>query len=174
MTSRIDSVSDLRALAGPWTLVPGRTSITFSAKGLWVFTVSGTFEVADGAGTVGDDGSVTGTLVVDATSLNTGNRPRDEHLRSADFFDVQAYPTITFAAKQVRPGDSGQMDIDGDLAVHGHTRPLNVPAQVVVVDGVATVTADIHLDRSDWGLRYTKKGSRLATRLMVEVAFVKS
>lgn len=174
MTSPIGSDRDLRGLAGSWALDPARTSITFRAKGLWLFTVTGTFDPVDGTGAVGDDGSVAGTLVVDATSVNTRNRQRDKHLRSADFFDVGTYPTITFTATQVRPGEGGQVDVIGDLTVHGHTRPLTVPAHVVAVDDAATVTAEVRLDRSNWGLRYTKKGSRLATHLLIEASFVKS
>lgn len=174
MTSPIESVPDLRALAGSWSLDPARTSITFQAKGLWFFTVTGTFDSVDGAGEVGDDGSVAGTLVIDAGSVNTKNRQRDKHLRSADFLDVQTHPTITFAVAQARRSDAGPIHVGGDLTVNGQTRPLTVPAFVVAADNTATVTAEIAVDRSNWGLHYTKKGSRLATNLVIEASFIKS
>lgn len=174
MTSPIGSIPDLCALAGSWTLDPARTSITFHAKALWLLTVTGTFGSVEGAGTVADDGSVAGTLVVDAASVNTNNRQRDKHLRSADFFDVGAHPAITFTVTQARPGDGGQVDVIGDLTVRGHTRPLTVAASVSAGDDAATVTAEVRVDRSNWGLRYTKKGSRLATHLLIEASFVRS
>jgi polyisoprenoid-binding protein YceI len=128
----------------------------------------------EGIATVGDDGGITGRLVVDATSLNTKNGKRDEHLRSADFFDVQKYPTIVFTAAEARPAHPGHVHLDGDLTVHGQTRPLTVPAEVVATDDTATVSAEILLDRSNWGMTYTKKGSRLATRVVINAVFVKS
>ncbi|MEU2003144.1 YceI family protein [Rhodococcus sp. NPDC019627] len=174
MTSPMESVPQLSTLAGSWTLEPSRTSITFHTKGLWIFGVTGSFHAVEGTATVGDDGGITGRLVVDATSLNTKNGKRDEHLRSADFFDVEKYPTIVFTAAGARPADPGHVHLDGDLTVHGQTRPLTVSAEVVATDDTATVSAEIHLDRSNWGMTYTKKGSRLATRVVVNAVFVKS
>ncbi|MFC9765727.1 YceI family protein [Rhodococcus jostii] len=122
----------------------------------------------------GNDGSITGTLVVDAASVNTENAKRDKHLRSADFFDVQKYPTIVFTVTDAHPAGPGHLHLDGDLTVHGQTRPLTVPAHVVATEDTATVTAEVHLDRSSWGLTYTKKGSLLATRVVIKAHFIKS
>ncbi|MFC0451318.1 YceI family protein [Rhodococcus jostii] len=174
MTSPMESVPNLSALAGSWTLDPSRTSITLHTKALWLLPVNGTFQAVEGAGTVGADGSVTGMLVVDATSVNTENTKRDQHLRSADFFDVQKYPTIVFTAPEARPADTGDLHLDGDLTVHGQTHPLTIPAHVVAAQDTATVTAEVHLDRSNWGLTYTKKGSRLATHVVINAHFIKS
>lgn len=174
MTSPMASVPHLSALAGTWTLDPARTSITFHTKTLWLLPVTGTFQAVEGAATVGNDGSITGTLLVDATSVNTNNRKRDEHLRSADFLDVQKYPTLTFAATQAPAAEPGHRPLDGDLTVHGRTRPLTVTTGVGATEDTATVTADIHLDRSSWGLTNTKWGARLATRVVIEAHFMKS
>jgi polyisoprenoid-binding protein YceI len=174
MTSPMESVPHLSALAGSWTLDPSRTSITFHTKALWLLPVTGTFQAVEGAGTVSADGNITGTLVVDASSVSTKNNKRDEHLHSADFFDVEKYPTIIFTATDARPAEPGHLHLDADLTVHGQTRPLTVPALVVAKDDTATFTAEVHLDRSDWGLTYTKKGSRLATHVVVDAHFIKS
>ncbi|MFE5705561.1 YceI family protein [Rhodococcus koreensis] len=174
MTSPMESVPHLSTLAGSWTLDPARTSITFHTKALWILPVTGTFHAVEGAATVGNDGSITGTLVVDAASVNTKNSKRDEHLRSADFFDVQKYPTIIFTAAEARPAEPGHLHLGADLAVHGQTRPLTVPASVVATEDTATVTAEVHLDRSSWGLTYTKKGSRLTTQIVITAHFIKS
>lgn len=62
-----------------------------------MITVHNRFQKFDGEGTVNADGTVSGHLVIDATSLTTKNRKRDEHLRSADFFDVEHHPTVTIS-----------------------------------------------------------------------------
>ncbi|MFD9670306.1 YceI family protein [Rhodococcus sp. NPDC059968] len=174
MTSPMEPVPHLSTLVGSWTLDPARTSIAFHTKALWLLPVTGTFHAVEGAGTVSNDGSITGTLVVDATSVNTKNSKRDEHLRSADFFDVQKYPTIIFTATEARPAEPGHLHLGADLTVHGQTRPLTVPAHVVATEDTAAVTAEVHLDRSSWGLTYTKKGSRLATHVVIKAHFIKS
>ncbi|MDI9952030.1 YceI family protein [Rhodococcus sp. IEGM 1305] len=174
MTSPMESVPQLSTLVGAWTLDPARTSITFHTKALWLLPVTGTFHAVEGAGTVGDDGRITGTLVVDATSVNTENATRDKHLHSADFFDVQKYPTVIFTVTDARPAEPGHLHLDGDLTVHGQTRPLTVPAHVVATEDTATITTEVHLDRSSWGLTYTKKGSLLATRVVIKAHFSKS
>ncbi|MDI9938599.1 MULTISPECIES: YceI family protein [Rhodococcus] len=174
MTTPMEPAANLSAFAGSWTLDPSRTSIAFHTKALWLLPVTGTFQAVQGTGTVSDDGSITGTLVVDATSVNTKNSKRDAHLRAADFFDVQTYPAITFTATEARHAASEHIHLDGDLTVHGQTRPLTVAAHIVATDCTATVTANLHLDRSNWGLTYTKKGSRLATRIVIDAHFVKS
>ena len=65
-----------------WKMDPANTTIEFHTKSTWVIPVRGRFGALSGQGTVGDDGSVTGSLTIDATSVDTGNRRRDDHLRS--------------------------------------------------------------------------------------------
>ena len=73
------AISDL---TGTWTLDPRRAEIQFHTKAMWVLPVSGTLRVTEGSGVVGGDGRVTGCLVVDANSIDTKNKRRDEHLRA--------------------------------------------------------------------------------------------
>ena len=87
------AISDL---TGTWTLDPNRSTIEFRTKAMWILTVNGTLRVTEGSGTVDGDGRVTGRLVVDANSIDTKNKRRDEHLRTADFFEVQNYPIMVF------------------------------------------------------------------------------
>src|ERR1700693_1442394 len=83
--------------AGTWHLDPNRTTIEFHTKAVWgLAKVKGTFSAVSGSGVVGDRGTISGELVVDANSIDTRNKRRDKHLRSADFFDVSAYPTFSF------------------------------------------------------------------------------
>ena len=86
-------------------LDPDRTSIVFHTKAFWVFPVKGTAKAIEGAGTVGADGSISGTLVIDAASIDTKLKRRDAHLRTADFFEVERFPAITFEATSGRLAD---------------------------------------------------------------------
>ncbi len=71
---------------------------------MWIVPVKGTAKALSGDGHVGADGSVQGTLVIDAASINTKNKKRDAHLRTDDFFEVDKYPTLTFTV------DGGRLD----------------------------------------------------------------
>src|SRR5579884_2374980 len=91
-----------------WTLDPHHTSVAFSAKHLGVATVRGRFTKVDAElelDNPDDPTTASGTVTIDAASIDTGNEQRDGHLRNADFLDVEKYPTITFRVKSIEPGD---------------------------------------------------------------------
>ena len=108
MTSPNQSSVDLRDFAGQWVLDPDQTSIVFHTKAMWVFPAKGTAKAIEGVGTVAPDGSLSGTLVIDAASIDTRNKKRDAHLRTADFFEVERFPTITFEVTSGRLAGSGR------------------------------------------------------------------
>src|ERR1700733_13078619 len=95
-------------LTGTWTLDPRRTTIQIQTKAMWILPVSGTLVVTEGGGNVDSDGRVTGRLVVDANSIDTKNKKRDQHLRTDDFFEVQKYPNIVFDVTGARLSAEGQ------------------------------------------------------------------
>ena len=117
--------------AGTWAIDPAHSTMGFSVKHLGIATVRGTFATFEGTLTVGDDllsGRISGTI--DAGSISTQEAQRDEHLRSADFFNVAAHPQITFTAEVLRQLDEEEFDIDGELTMHGVTRPVSLHALV--------------------------------------------
>ena len=173
MTSPSQSSFDLGQYAGSWELDLEGTSIEFHTKALWVFPAKGTFRPREGTGTVAPDGGITGTLVVDAASVDTRNKRRDAHLRTADFFDVEKFPTITFEVTGGRPAGPGTVALDGTLTVHGETRPLAVSAVVDVAGDSVTLAAEADVDRSDWGLSSTPFGAGLANKVVVRARFRK-
>jgi polyisoprenoid-binding protein YceI len=116
--------------AGTWTADPGRCAIAFSVRQLLVSTVRGRFTGCDVTIVTGEDpagSSVAATIEV--ASIDTGNRRRDNHLRSPSILDVDRYPTMSYRSTGVRQTADGWV-IDGELTVHGVTR--RVPLAVVV------------------------------------------
>ena len=158
MTSPNENSVDLRDFAGKWALDPDRTSIVLHTKAMWVFPAKGTAKAIEGVGTVAPDGGLSGTLVIDAASIDTKNKKRDAHLRTADFFEVEKFPTITFEVTSGRLADSGKLELTGTLTVHGQTRPLSVVADLNVAADAVTVSTEVAIDRSDWGLSLTRSG----------------
>ena len=173
MTSPNETVTDLSAFAGTWTLDPAHTSVVFLTKAMWVLNVRGTFKALEGTGTVGGDGSVSGTLVIDAASVDTKKKKRDTHLRTADFFEVEVHPTITFAVTNAHPKGAGKVELVGDLTIHGTTRPVSVLADVHATGSSATVVAELDIDRSEWGLTWAKLGAGLTNHLEISARFTK-
>jgi polyisoprenoid-binding protein YceI len=174
LTSPNQSPDDVRDIVGKWVLDPDHTTIVFHTKAMWVLPAKGTVKAIEGVGAVGTDGGLSGTLVIDATSIDTKNKKRDAHLRTADFFEVETYPTITFEATSGRVSGSGQLELNGTLTVHGQTRPLTVVAEFTVAGDVATVSTEVAIDRSEWGLSLTPFGAGLKNRITVSANFRKA
>jgi polyisoprenoid-binding protein YceI len=165
------AISDL---TGSWTLDPRRSSIQFQTKAMWILTVNGTLRVAEGSGTVDGDGRVTGRLVVDVNSIDTKNKKRDEHLRSADFFDVQQYPSMVFDVTGARLSAPGQSAVKGNLSIRGVSRPVEFQAALRTErDGAVTLDAQTEIDRSEWGVRWSKMGAGLNNRVTIKATFAR-
>jgi polyisoprenoid-binding protein YceI len=174
MTSAEPAASNLSTFAGSWILDPARTKIEFHTKAMWVLKVKGTAKATEGRGTVGPDGSLDGVLVVDAGSIDTGNKKRDGHLRTADFFQTDQHPTITYTATGARPGPTGKAEVTGTLTVHGETRPLTLLVDIDATPVAATVSTEVTIDRSEWGLTWAKLGAGLSNRVVVSAHFKKA
>lgn len=158
---------------GTWKMDPANTTIEFHTKSTWVFPVKGRFGALSGQGTVGDDGSVTGSLTIDATSVDTGNRRRDDHLRSADFFEVETHPSFTFDVSGATLTGPGQAMVDGSLTIKGATGSLHVPVSVRRTGDGVDVQAEVpDLDRREWGLTWAKRGASVHSRLVMHAHFV--
>jgi polyisoprenoid-binding protein YceI len=173
MTSPAQNPTDLRAFVGQWALDPARTSIIFRTKAMWILPVKGTAKALEGAGTVGEDGSLTGTLVIDAASIDTKNKKRDTHLRTGDFFEVETYPTITFETTSGRLVGPSKVELVGTFTVHGQTKPLTVLADISATAGTATVSTELDIDRSDWGLSLVPFGAGLKNHVLITAVFNK-
>ena len=146
-------------LTGSWTLDPSRSQVRLSSKSMWgLVSVKGVFTDVSGTGTVSPSGAVSGTITVAAGSVDTKNKKRDAHLRSADFFDSDAHPDITFTVDGIRP--SGQdITVSGALTVRDRTRPVAFQARAFTVGSrEVRLEAEVRINRGDFGLTWNQLG----------------
>lgn len=143
--------------AGTWAIDPVHSSINFSVRHLMVSKVRGSFETFSGAVTVAEDGTPSVSATIDVDSINTRNEQRDAHVRSADFFDAEHYPTATFVSTAVRP-DGDDYVVDGDFTLKGVTKPVSLKLEFNGVNpgmgqgAVAGFEASVVLNRKDFGI----------------------
>jgi polyisoprenoid-binding protein YceI len=143
-----------------WKLDTAHTQINFSAKHMMVTTVRGTFH--DVQGTIEldetDPTRSRGEFRVATASVDTNFGARDAHLRSADFFDAETYPTIAFVSTAIRHIGDDAFEVTGDLTIRDVTREATFKVELDgIVPGMsgarhAGLTASAKVDRSDWGL----------------------
>jgi polyisoprenoid-binding protein YceI len=158
---------------GTWKLDAAATTVESKTTAMWFFPVKVGFKVLEGNWVTEADGATTGSLVIDASSVRTGVSRRDAHLKTADFFEVDKYPTFVYTASGAAPAADGKIAVTGTMTIHGQTRPLDVLATVVESGGQATVTGIAELDRSQWGLTWAKMGTSLHNHLVVKAVFRK-
>ena len=159
------SASAAPATATTWTIDPTHTLVEFSTKHMMITTVKGRFNdvkgtiVTDVANPAGSSAEVT----LATASLTTGTDARDEHLRSADFFDVEKYPAITFRSTRIdasRLVPGAEFTLVGDLTVRDVTKPVTLD---VTFEGAgkdpwgnekASFSATTKIDRREFGLTW--------------------
>jgi polyisoprenoid-binding protein YceI len=134
--------------------------------------VKGTFKDLRGEASVEPDGIVRGQLVIDASSVDTRNKKRDNHLRSEDFFAVAKYPEIVFELNRVTLG-AVEHRLEGTLSVIGNTQPLNLVVQIQDRDATGlTLHVETTIDRSQWGVAFRKNGMvKMSTALEISARF---
>ncbi len=98
------------------------------------------------------------SITIDAASLNTRVAMRDNHLRSKDFLDVETYPQIKFVSSSISKVDDKNYVITGDLTLHGVTKQVKVPVNIVFLrDNDARFKGDLKINRWDYGINYNGK-----------------
>jgi polyisoprenoid-binding protein YceI len=145
-------------LTGEWDLDPRNSSVRLKSRSMGLIPVHGVFREVSGSGTVSPDGKAAGTVQVAAASIGTQNTKRDTHLRSADFFDSDNHPDITFTADDIRPSAHG-VTVTGALTIRGRTRPLSFDATASVPgDGEVWLDAGVRVNRADFGITWNVLG----------------
>jgi polyisoprenoid-binding protein YceI len=150
-----------------WQIDASHSSVEFAVTHMMFTTVRGRFKKLTGTILVNDDNPDRSSVEVeiDATSIDTGAPDRDQHLRSADFLDVENFPTIVFQSKRIegahaKPGD--RFRVGGNLTIRGRSVFVTLEA---TFNGVgkdpwgylsAGFNASTEIDRRDWGLEWNR------------------
>lgn len=153
----------LSAETATWVIDGAHSSAGFSVRHMMVSKVRGSFDKV--SGTVTGDLSRPETaqveVTIEASSINTGNAKRDDHLRSADFFEIEKYPAITFKSKKIEKGSDGYR-MTGDLTMHGVTKEVvllvEAPAAPIQIGKAwrSGTSATTRVDRKDFGLTWNR------------------
>jgi polyisoprenoid-binding protein YceI len=144
----------------PWTIDAVHSQVAFSIRHLMVSTARGRFNVLRGSINIDEENLAQSWIEaeVDAANVDTGDAQRDAHLRSADFFDVEKYPTITFKSTKVEHIDGPDYKVTGDFTMHGVTRPVTFNVEYAGQSNMmgqrAGLTARARINRKDWGLSF--------------------
>ncbi len=172
-----------------WNIDPAHSNAEFKVKHMMISNVKGQFTGVKGALTL-DESNVINSRIeasIDAASINTHEAQRDAHLKSADFFDVEKFPTLSFHSTRITRGRDGELAVAGDLTIHGVTRNV-----VFTVEGPTAaakdpwgntrvgLTATTKINRKDFGLTWNaalETGGILVgddVTITLEVQFVKA
>jgi polyisoprenoid-binding protein YceI len=158
-TQHLDAPSDLGLPPGIWNPEPSTSRLQFAVKTMWgLATVEGRFERFDGKLEVERE-DARGELIIEAASFDTGHDKRDTHLRSADFFDVSNYPTLSFVATAITPRERDDLTVSGDLTVAGHGVRLHLPVRVTRGEqGRLRLSTTATVPREQVGMTWNRAG----------------
>lgn len=145
-----------------WQLDTTHTTVGFTVRHMVVAKVHGRFTKFDGKLTLPEGDLAKGSVevTIDAKSIDTQTEGRDNHLRSADFFDVEKFPTLSFRSTSVEPKGKDRYAVKGELTIKGITRPVELDTEYL---GAAkdpfgnqrmAFSATTQIDRKDFGLTW--------------------
>ncbi len=167
--------SQAEAKPTTWDIDPAHSRVSFTVRHLFS-RVPGYFNTFSGTIAFDPDKPGVGSVKVeiDANSINTNVEKRDNHLRSADFFDVAKYPKITFVSTGVKDLGGGKLEVTGNLTMHGVTKPVTLSTTVLgsgpTMAGVrAGFEATAKLDRTQYGIVWNKTLDQGGTLLSNDV-----
>ena len=141
---------------------PAHSTAQFVVRHMMITNVRGGFSSVQGTVVYDPEnaGASSAEVVIDSNTINTLEAARDTHLKSADFLDVEKYPTITFRSNSVTVGD-GELDLKGDLTIHGVTKPVvlkvearSAEAKDPIGNARIGASATTRIKRSDFGLTW--------------------
>lgn len=166
-------------VAGTWDIDAVHSEVSFVIRHMMVSKVRGRFDKFEGTITTAPNPlESTATASIDLSSINTGASQRDDHLRSADFFDIENHPTMTYRSTGIRQ-EGADFVVDGELTIRGITKPvtLNVEVNGFGADPFggtrAGFSATGQINRHDFGVSYNGPipggGSVLGDRVQLAI-----
>ena len=158
--TNVDTLLNDPDTAGVWSLDPDRSTVNFKIRNFWgLINVKGRFTDVSGDGQVTGKGAIFGRLDIHVASLHTGIGKRDEHLRSADFFDADRYPEISVEVTAIEPTAGEAADLQATFTIKGVTAPVPLPVQVSALgDGAVRVTTHTEIDRDQFDIGWNRLG----------------
>jgi polyisoprenoid-binding protein YceI len=145
-----------------WNIDPTHSNVTFSVRHMVISTVRGSFNILRGTLDIDEEHPELSSIEaeVDTASIETNDQNRNNHLRSADFFDAEQYPVLTFKSTRVEKLDENEFKVTGDLTMHGVTKPVVFRADYSgqVKDPYGLQRVGLHaatkISRKEWGLTW--------------------
>jgi polyisoprenoid-binding protein YceI len=164
---------------GTWNIDPSHSIVSFVARHLVITKVRGTFGEVSGAIVISaDELASTVEATIGMASITTGDEGRDGHLKSADFFDVDTYPIMTFVSTGIR-GDGARYVLTGDLTIKGVSKSVELDLEFEGVSpdpwGGTRVgfSASGEINRRDFGLNFDVKidtgGALVGEKIKIEI-----
>jgi polyisoprenoid-binding protein YceI len=171
-----------------WRIDPAHSSAEFKVKHMMISNVKGSFSGL--SGTLSEDATNPSQSAIEASvdvaTVSTGDAQRDGHLKSADFFDVEKFPAMTFNSTKVEPKGKGEYEVTGDLTLHGVTKPVTFAVEGPSAPGKDPwgntrigLSATTKINRMDFGLAWNsalETGGVLVgedVAITLEVQFIK-
>ncbi len=146
-----------------WKIDPAHSHAQFKVKHMMISNVKGEFSTLTGSLTLDGDNIANSSVeaTIDATTISTSDPQRDAHLKSADFFDVEKFPTLNFKSTKVSKKGGEEISVAGDLTIHGVTRPVvfavegpSAPAKDPWGNTRVGLSATSKINRKDFGLTW--------------------
>ena len=172
-----------------WNIDPAHSHAEFKVRHIMISNVKGEFKIGQGRLEL-DSTELTNSAVevsLDAATVNTGDEKRDAHLKSADFFDVEKYPTLPFKSTSIMSLEDGELAVEGDLTIHGVTRKASFtvegptpPTKDPWGNTRIGISATTKINRKDYGLTWNaalETGGILVgedVAIALEVEFIKA
>src|ERR1700733_14896476 len=157
------ATSPTTAATTTWNIDPAHSSAEFKVKHMMISNVKGHFGKVTGSLTLNESDLAKSRVeaLIEAGSLETRDAQRDAHLKSADFFHVEKFPTLTFKSTGVKVAGEGELSVEGDLTIHGVTRKVRFavegptpPAKDPWGNTRIGLSATTKISRKDFGLTY--------------------
>ena len=159
----MSTVATSQAVTTTWTIDPAHSVAEFKVKHMMISNVKGQFAKVTGTLTRDESDRTKSHVdaVIEAASIETRDAQRDAHLKSADFFDVEKFPTLSFKSTRVTSAGDGELAVEGDLTIHSITRKVTFsvegptpPAKDPWGNTRIAVSATTKINRKDFGLTW--------------------
>ncbi|MGR6090100.1 YceI family protein [Brevibacterium sp. CSND-B09] len=157
-------MTETPGITGHWDIDPSHSRLGFSTRHAMVSRVRGAFNDVSGFADIAEDlADSKAEVIIQTASVDTRSEGRDEHLRSADFFDVETYPEIRFVSSAIDEVDEGSYIVTGELTIRDMTKTVSVPLELIGVDTDpfgnlrAGLEGSRRIDRRDWGVTWNTK-----------------